>query len=276
MMNNAEHLIERTAFPRNAETARPLESDFGGQFEWFWGAPDVMRAAASSGALRRLPASPRYGDPHAQSLGYWSALQTLLLHRLGWTRPDLGLTWWYEAGKPSDDATLRTIREVWDADGNLDIILAWLLRRRAVFPVGRPGQACTPSADSERPLPDRWDRWLRDYQASPRASSYEWINLLEGDSLHLSGHIGDDGTVDSSAYLVPIDPARRKAVFVTSAADAWYADLKRRGDRLTVTGNRSWNVDVFIKPIGFVGTYRRSMQTGLWFTGRHRYHIVGN
>jgi hypothetical protein len=35
-------------------------------------------------------------------------------------------------------------------------------------------------------------------------------------------------------------------------------------------------VDVFVRQIGFVGTYRRSRDTGLWFAGQHRYHAVGN
>lgn len=69
---------------------------------------------------------------------------------------------------------------------------------------------------------------------------------------------------------------QRKAVFVTSAADSWYMDLKDRGDKLAVAGVQSWKIDVVVKPIGYLGIYRRSMQTGLWFTGRHHYHAAGN
>ncbi|PPH05306.1 hypothetical protein C5C44_04250 [Rathayibacter sp. AY1F6] len=275
MVVDTNQLIERTRFSSDAARATPRDADLGGQFEWFWGVPDVLRAVSFDSSYGRIPAAPLRGDPHPQSLGYWSALQQLLLYRLGWTRPDRGLMWWYDAGKPTEDPTLRLVAEVWDADGNLDVILAWLLRRRAVFPVGRPGEPCAPSSESGKPLPDRWHRWLQEYLASPNARSYEWINFLEGDSLHLSGHLGQQGEVDSDAYLLPRGPSGRQAVFVTSAADSWYLDLKKRGDVLPVVDGLSWKVDVFVKPIGFVGTYRRSFKTGLWFSGRHRYHVVG-
>lgn len=57
--------------------------------------------------------------------------------------------------------------------------------------------------------------------------------------------------------------------------DAWYSDLMERGDALPTTGIQSWKVDVFVKPVGFLGTYRKSFDTGLWFTGQHRHHLAG-
>jgi len=40
-------------------------------------------------------------------------------------------------------------------------------------------------------------------------------------------------------------------------------------------GERSWHVDVFAKPAGWLGTFRRSRETGLWFQGKHSIHIKG-
>ncbi|WP_146084481.1 hypothetical protein [Rathayibacter sp. AY1C1] len=271
--------IERTVFPREYEYSDQPSRLWGGQYEWFWGVPDTLRAAAGEHGKRAVPATPRSQDPLHQWTGYWGALQTVLMYRLGWTRPDLGLAWWYETGKPTDDPTLRLISEVWDSDGNLDTFLGWLLLRGSRYPVGTSKPTWVEAPTNVQLLPNHWQRWMREIGTSARVLNQKWFSLdssQPGDSLHLSSHLGEGGTPDSSAYLAPVAFEHRRAVFVTSAADAWYVDLKNRGDELPVIGVQSWKVDVFVKPIGYLGTYRRSMQTGLWFTGRHRYHAAGN
>jgi hypothetical protein len=30
-----------------------------------------------------------------------------------------------------------------------------------------------------------------------------------------------------------------------------------------------------VAPFGLFGTFKRSPKTGLWYTGLHRYHVVG-
>ena len=52
--------------------------------------------------------------------------------------------------------------------------------------------------------------------------------------------------------------------------------LAVQGTQLPPLGESSWHVDVRVRPIEFLGTYRRSRVTGLWFAGQHRYHSVGN
>ena len=94
-----------------------LESQQGGKGEWFWGVSGVFRALAAPLTGQLVPAAPELRDPHKQALGYWGALHYVLLHRMGWARPDRGLRWWYDAGKPVDDPTLSLISEVWDRDG---------------------------------------------------------------------------------------------------------------------------------------------------------------
>jgi hypothetical protein len=270
-------VITRTMFPRQLERLSESTPTWGGQFEWFWGVPETLLAATAQAGQRTVPAAPQPGDPHPQSLGYWGALQALLLRRLGWSRPDLGLTWWYDAGKPTDDPTLKLVSDVWDADGNLDIYLAWLLRLKRSFPVGVPQQPWATPIEDAPPLPDHWQRWLRRFETSPQSTHHAHFTLYGGwDPLHLTGKVGDHDNPDPSAYLLTGAPSTRTAVYVTSAADSWYYDLLNRGNQLPIMGVQSWKVDVVVKPIGFIGTYRKSMKTGLWFTGRHRYHVVGN
>ncbi|ROQ64729.1 hypothetical protein EDF36_0226 [Rathayibacter sp. PhB152] len=271
--------IERTAFPRQYASPEQPPTLWGGQFEWYWGVPDTLRAVALEHGQRAVPAAPRDGDPHPQLRGYWTALQTLLMYRLGWTRPDLGLAWWYDKGKPTDDPTLRLISEIWDSDGNLDIFLGAALLRRGRYPVGRPKPDWVELPPHVRPLPRRWQQWLREVETPTRGVNKYSFSLdpaHPGDSLHLYGHLGEGGDSDPSAFLVPTSSENRTAVFVTSTADSWYGDLRNRGNKLPVSGVQSWKVEVFVKPIGYLGTYRRSMQTGLWFTGRHLYHAAGN
>lgn len=35
-------------------------------------------------------------------------------------------------------------------------------------------------------------------------------------------------------------------------------------------------LSVYVKSIGFMGDYRFSKQTGLWYTGSHEVHLMGN
>jgi hypothetical protein len=56
----------------------------------------------------------------------------------------------------------------------------------------------------------------------------------------------------------------------------WYRQLTTLGAQLPDLGNRSWHVDVVVRTIGFMGTYRHSRRTGLWFNGPHRLHEIGS
>jgi hypothetical protein len=55
----------------------------------------------------------------------------------------------------------------------------------------------------------------------------------------------------------------------------WYRALVEAGSTLPQVEQRSWHVDVYARPVGHLGTYRRSRISGLWFSGPHRYHDPG-
>jgi hypothetical protein len=250
--------------------------DLGGPPNWFWGVPDTLRALSSSRAGAVVPAAPRAGDNQAQRLGYWTALHYVLLRRLGWTRPDRGLRWWYDNGKPTEDETLRFVFDVWDADSHgLDEYLGWLLEGRPRFQLHAPDIAWAHWDDEQPPLGEAWTVWNREVHDRAARSTDYVFGLGEGwDPLHLSGQIGS-GRRDTDAYLLHRSPNSQRAVLVASRMDSWYAELLARGESLAGPGNTSLRVDVFVKPVGFIGTYRRSSATGLWFTGRHLHHSVG-
>src|SRR5437588_10535995 len=86
----------------------------------------MYRALASPSSQEGVLAAPTRGrDGVETALAYWTALLHLLIYGLGWARPDRGLKWWYEAGKPVEEPELGFISEVWDADGQLDWFAAW-------------------------------------------------------------------------------------------------------------------------------------------------------
>ncbi|WP_147304956.1 hypothetical protein [Subtercola boreus] len=115
------------------------------------------------------------------------------------------------------------------------------------------------------------------FQSSADAGSFHDFALSGGwDPLHLSGHLGETGSPDVNSRLFRDGISKTSGAFITSTMDAWYTDLSAKATDLKMIGTHSWKVDVFVKPVGFLGTFRRSAQTGLWFAGRHRYHSAGN
>lgn len=270
-----EHYTVQRSVHQPAPSEMPVaeaERSLGGQAEWFWGVPGVFHAIAAPRSAHQVPANPTPSpdEPHSQALGYWGALHYLLLRRLGWSAPHRGLMRWYDAGKPTDDPTLALVADIWDVDGYLDVYLAWLLRLQPRFlhhDIVRP--------ESPEPLNAPWSRWLDATVAREERSPAPHFSLTGGwDPLHLTGHIGESGTPDPTSTLTVADPHQHRAVFLTDTMDAWYEDLRAKVDTLPPS-TRSWRVEVVVRPVGVLGTFRRSTSTGLMFSGKHRYHSLG-
>ena len=270
-----QHLREQPAVSGHldAEDQRRLISQQGGAANWFWGVPGVFHALASPLSGQAVPSAPEPGDLD-QALGYWTALHYLLLHRLGWASPDRGLRWWYDQGKPVDDPTLSLISEVWDRDGSLDVYLAWLLQGRPVF-LDPESVTSAEWPSVLEPLAPRWERWVGEVRSTAALSGLR--HFTGGwDPLHLTGNWGEGGEPDPQSTISMVSRSERRAVFLTNTMDAWHFDLEKQAKQLPDIGQRFWRVDVIVRPVGFLGTYRRSSVTGLWFTGRHRTHAAGN
>ena len=222
-----QFLLNRQRFSERAldqsgdsrEGSPDIEDQLGGQREWFWSVPGVFRALAAPLSGHFVAAAPKVRDPHPQSLGYWAALQYLLLYRLGWARPDQGLRWWYDQGKPLDDPTLAFISEVWDTDGHLDSYLAWLLTRRPTFLDAEMRNAADWPAERAE-LSPKWRDW-QDRSLSP-SERLSFTHFQGGsDPLHLTGHSGEGGKRDPGSTLSVISHRDRRAVFLTATMDAW-------------------------------------------------------
>ena len=65
------------------------------------------------------------------------------------------------------------------------------------------------------------------------------------------------------------------ATMIVPQYSGWYLHLANGGQHYLPAQNRSWRVNVVVQPLGWLGEYRRSRVTGMWFTGKHRWHLLG-
>jgi hypothetical protein len=103
-------------------------------------------------------------------------------------------------------------------------------------------------------------------------------NPLSGgsDPLHLQWHCGGAiGEPPEANLLVRTDPHKGRAVLMSDSMNGWYRSLAELGADLAPLSDRSWRVDVVVRPVGCLGTFRRSRDTGLWFSGLHSVHLMG-
>lgn len=112
----------------------------------------------------------------------------------------------------------------------------------------------------------------------------EWDHVANGgDAMHL-GHVldhllgpglDDSGVTGDLLHASPTG-AHPEASLVLDTYCGWYAQLAGRGKGLPHRPDgRSWRVHVTVKPLGYLGMFRRSRQTGRWFAGRHAHHLLG-
>lgn len=242
----------------------------GGQHPWTWAVGLPYRALASPHGGNVMPAAPTRGTDVFDAVGYFAALQSFLTYSFGWTRHDKGLIWWCDAGMPTEDPRFALIREVWVEDGLLDSYIDWC----TTHPVMNALEEYADHPDHRPPdLSLEWRRRLPGEVAGLDSTSPYGMHLEYGD--HIRGPSEASGR--TGARLLGADQDARTATLIAETVTGWYAAMVEHGERLPpLTNGHSWRIDVFVKPIGFVGTYRRSRLTGLWFSGRHAFHVVGN
>lgn len=246
----------------------------GTQLDWGVALPLTYQALQVPRSCAVMPVAPRPGDNPYVAIAYWTPLMHLLAYGLAWARPYRGLRRWYDAGKPADGAILTLISDVWDADGQLDWFVAWMhghdpdwteLFAGIAAPAGAP-----PTSPGE-------PEWLADAVAACEASGIPAPLDGGSDPLHLGYHwVGPLDDHDCRATLVRSRPGERSAAFVAEEGLGWYRRLATLAGALPALPGQSWHVDVVVRPLGHLGSYRRSRRTGLWFTGRHAVHTLGN
>ena len=276
MSADSAFLIERIPAPASLDGLEITEAQnlFGEQAEWGFSIPWMCQVLAAPRSLRPMLRAPQPGD-HIGSgvLAYWSSLLHLLVYGFGWSNPGRGLRWWYDAGKPIDDPKLALLSEVWDADGQLEWFAAWLWTTGACSYLLRP----IGFTDEKRVEVD--PDWLEGVEGRIATSRTPSPHGGGSDPLHLTAHI--DGPLQrrmrGRSQLLLHPSGARTAGFMVDSMTGWYRALAE--DAAVLPGDdagRSWDVEVVVRPVGWLGTFRRSRSTGLWYAGRHRNHLVGN
>lgn len=250
----------------------PDDSYFGGvQIDWNWGLPGAFQALAEPRSGATLPAWT--GEHGYGAASYWFTLHYLLLYRLGWTIPGAGLARWLALGTKTNDPVLQLVAEVWGRDGFLLDYIAWALSE----PASSRAEGSN-DAGFERTAADALSRIDEDRRSeilqAPRREDYQFRG--GSDSFHLSHH-GRSPLNETPARgrLVAVDPTNRTVLFFADRAEGWYRTLDTETSDLPDLGDRSWHVDVHVRGLGHLGTYRKSRQTGIWFTGKHSIHMLG-
>jgi hypothetical protein len=205
---------------------------------------------------------------------YWGSLLYLLVYGFGWSSPAHGIAWWVNAGRPTDDERFALIEQVWVRDGHFDWFCAWLWQTRPLFD---PTSWRTAACQLHHGQPDTWfQRVMHDIQHSR-------INAPYGggyDPLHLASHLGrgyESQFARGDCSLTLDAGGNPNGVLLAEHLMAWPTHL--RDTPALADGHssgRSWRIDVVVKTVGWLGTYRRSRDTVRWFAGPHRYHEVGN
>jgi hypothetical protein len=246
---------------------------------WAWYLTESWQQAASpklySGPTRQPDSSGDQKnpvlDPLYNRVAYWTPLLHLTSFGLGWTKPELGLWKWKQQGKPRTDPVLATVADRYGKD--IDLMFAWL----AVS--GAEGLRQTLYADRSHSAV-RMTNEMKIFIKQVRDSK-EFAKRfgLAGDPLHLIPHL----------EFFSADSERPIASRVSTRVSGEQVDYVLIGDHYRslfrslhenvippMTGGRSTRVAVICPPIGWLGNYRRSRVTGLWFRGRHRWHELGN
>jgi len=224
-------------------------TQMGMEPRWSWGSVQSFRAIAAEGTAIELPSDPYLRSDQSAHPGqrraskeitYWTALHTLLTCRLGWDRPGKGIIAAMEKDH-LDDATWDLVQKLWIADGHIDVYLE--------IPATQSG------------LDEPRDGWG------------------DTDPFHFESHVRQGWRQDDPLTLVTNlfqDEFTHRLALVFESGKGWVAALHRLGAQLPNSGDSSRRIDVFVKPIGFMGTYRQSRVTGRWFTGKHSVHMLGH
>lgn len=251
-----------------------LEAALGGQWEWHALIPAAWQAAAlpeapapqlvrvdPTAAARMAPLDLAYAEA-----GYWTPLVYLLAFGLGWTRLDVGLHRWVAAGMPTQDPVLAAVCRGWGQ--HVGEFLGWLCQERRGMALAEMLRQHTKARQLDHPLPD----------VPLRVAHPEVFTWHEGgwDGLHLTGHLQswlEHDPDPGPEYYVDEDAGPGRQALVAPAYASWRQGLQVI-DPMGVEG-RSTRVDVVCRSVGWLGTYRWSWQTGGWFRGRHRWHVMG-
>lgn len=286
--------LERIAVPPRPDSlfGEDIDADrvlFGDQYDCGFNNPLLFRALSNGGHRSLFVKAPdRTTGGHdvefVNARCYWVSLVLLLVHVLGWRDPRRGLGNWIRLGMPTDSPALALMKEVWVEDGQFDAFCAW------AWSSGYANSICNRQFSERSDSPDSMiddlsgeycdDSWVDGVRARFEASRVPNPLTGGGDPLHLNAHV-DFASGELPKGVRPSDLSvkddGRSADLVVYSMTGWYRELVTYGGRLAhPEPSRSVRVTVHCPHVGTLGEFRRSRDTGLWFSGKHSSHMLGN
>ncbi|WP_411734209.1 hypothetical protein [Paeniglutamicibacter sp.] len=255
-----------------------------------FGYMEVLRAINNSTDISSIPANPTGAADLPHYIRYWFTLSAIVVGHLGWRHPAVGIAAWINNGMQDDDAVMSGVKQLWG------LYAASLLAEPSknnllemASEVLQPQENTSTQARSYAQLDSPEEVRFRLLLQEKSESDVKWgaPNTGGSDPLHLISHVvsmlGDFQSThnleQSGATLLhtAVDSHEARASLLIESRYPWYSALTKWGDQIPRRHDgRSWRVDVTSKNYGYIGEFRRSSVTGLWFAGKHSSHMLGN
>lgn len=255
-----------------------------------FGYVEVLRAINNPQCSWAAPTDPQGTTALPRYIRYWFCLAAVLVGHLGWRRPAVGLARWINKGMPDDGAVLTQVKHLWGsyAASMMTETGRDILQIMADQVLGYSESSKNQITSFKTNMsPEKL--LLQDAIGAKTANDAKWAAPIVGgwDPLHLTTHVASVLGSNSCSSEMDLDKvsilhddlnlAKVRASLVVESGMPWYAALNREGDRLRQRPDgRSWRVDVVSKNFGYIGEFRKSRVTGLWFSGKHSSHMWGN
>ena len=194
----------------------------------------------------------------------WEAAYYVCRRLIGWTDVGKGLQWFYQNELQTlSDPRLKLLKSIWNRGNHLSMFAMWAWTQ----PINRDPNTFRGE--------EFYRQFIQEFPSDIAQGPY-WggTNPLHiGHCLGggwLSTHLPSD-ELDVRENLLSNKESRR-ATLILDHFRPWPEALQSAGRLLPNLGNQSWYVDVIVKPIGWLGTFRQSRVTKIWFQGKHRIH----
>jgi hypothetical protein len=209
----------------------------------------------------------------------WVAALQLCMFSLGWQSPALGLHRWRREGHPTEDPRLEVIAHLLGPDvvaANLNLLAFLFSRAASQLSVGGPA-SFTQREWEAVPVPHDVNSYVETDHGHLVHMPFDGGGSK--DPCHIAGHavIADRHISPVLDSVLVADRSTGTAALIVDGYAGWYEALAERAAKLASRADgRSWRIEVVVKPVGWLGTFRQSRRTGRWFSGPHSLHMWGS